>query len=194
MHKGHYRYNKRFKPFKFCFMLLNVDFKDFFHWRRAIKSKSHRLIYIIRIVSAVEVGGKKFNIFGIIVVYCCWSERRGLWEERKRTAKWKESKNTKIDGLHPGVEEGKNQSLCISLCISEDFLMLIKAWPSVSSLRHYPSIHRHFNFPYIVFNVQLRWTVHTRATAGVHNKLHIHIFRLIQKLERVSSLKIKARF
>lgn len=94
----------------------------------------------------------------------------------------------------PGGRRGKNQSLCISLCISEDFLMLIKAWPSVSSLRHYPSIHRHFNFPYIVFNVQLRWTVHTRATAGVHNKLHIHIFRLIQKLERVTSLKIKARF
>lgn len=126
MHKGHYRYNKRFKPFKFCFMLLNVDFKDFFHWRRAIKSKSHRLIYIIRIVSAVDVGGKKFNIFGIIVVYCCWSERRGLWEERKRTAKWKESKNTKIDGLHPGVEEGKTNLFVFHFVYPKIFWCLSK--------------------------------------------------------------------
>lgn len=40
MHKGHNRYNKRFKPFKFRFMLLNVDFKDFLLTAHAIKSKS----------------------------------------------------------------------------------------------------------------------------------------------------------
>lgn len=67
MHKGHNRYNKRFKPFKFRFMLLNVDFKDFY-WRRTQSKANLRLIYIISIVGFFLVR-KNSNILHIIVVY-----------------------------------------------------------------------------------------------------------------------------
>lgn len=69
-----------------------------------------------------------------------------------------------------------------------------------ASLRIYPSMPRHFNSitSYSMFN-RVEQSTH-RATAGIHNKLHNHIFRLTRKLKRVAppgrffSLKKSATF